>query len=107
MEAGFHMRSWNESQTNTSHQQATDSQGRMTKYVYDNPVSGRAVVVLNCNHQFDQEFSNGEAEVRASLDFHDVPGSDRPVMKLSVVVMLRKDQEEPETDPAGQAEAES
>ena len=100
------MRSWNEGQANTSHQEAADCQGRMTKYVYDNPASGRAVVVVNCNHQFDQEFTNGEAEVRASLDFHEVAGSDKPVMKLSVVVMLRKDQEEPEDDSPGQAEAE-
>ncbi|HUW33475.1 MAG TPA: hypothetical protein VM223_17840 [Planctomycetota bacterium] len=85
------MTRWHDGETKTSHEQATDSQGRITKYVYDNPVSGRAVMVLNCNHQFDQEFTNGEAEVRASLDFHEVPGNPTPVMKLSVVVMLRKD----------------
>jgi hypothetical protein len=86
------MRSWFDGKLHTSHQQAADSLGRTTKYVYDNPASGRAVLVVNCNHQFAQEFTNGEAEVKASLDFHDVPGEDQPVMKLSVVVVLRKDQ---------------
>ena len=88
------IRRWSDGQTNTSHEQAVDRLGRMTKYVYDNPGSGRAVVVLNCNHEFCQEFTNGEAEVRASLDFHEVPGNPKPVMKLSVVVTLKKEQTE-------------
>jgi len=43
---------------------------------------------------------NGEAEVKASLDFRKAPDNDRPVMKLSVVVMLRKDQPEAVRPPA-------
>ena len=86
------MRTWHDGQVSTSHQLAADSLGRTTKYVYDNPESHRAIVVLNCSHQFDQHFANGEAEVKASLDFQRVPGSDKPVMKLSVVVMIRKDE---------------
>ena len=89
------MTSSDEGQIRTIHEQAADTLGRITKYVYDNPGSGRAVVVINCSHQFDQEFTNGEAEVRASLDFHEVPGSPHPMMKLSVVVMLRKDVDPP------------
>jgi len=73
-----------------SHEVGVDSLGRMTKYVYDNPETGRAVAVVNCSHQFDQELASAEAEVKASLDFCPIPGSDRRVMKLSVVVMLRK-----------------
>ena len=80
-----------EGEASTSHEQVSDALGRITKYVYESPASGRAVMVLNCNHQFAQEFGEGEAEVRATLDFHEVPGSSEPVMKLSVVVMLRKD----------------
>ena len=96
------MRRWNDGETSTSHEQAADSLGRTTKYVYDNPGSGRAVMVINCNHTFDQEFTNGEAEVRASLNFHDVPGRAQPVMKLSVVVMLRKDTSSSSDDTAAQ-----
>ena len=96
------MRTWNNGQAATSHEQAADRLGRMTKYVYDNPGSGRAVMVLNCNHQFAQEFANGEAEVKASLDFQEEPGNepgkDRPMMKLSVVVVLRK----ADAKPAGE-----
>jgi len=83
-----------------SHDMVVDSLGRMSKYVYDNPETGRAVAVLNCSHQFVQEFVNGEAEVKASLDFRKAPDNDRPVMKLSVVVMLRKDQPEVVRPPA-------
>jgi len=86
------MRRWHDGQISTSHDLAADSLGRTTKYVYDNPQSRRAIVVLNCSHQFDQPFANGEAEVKASLNFENAPGSENAVMKLSVVVMIRKDE---------------
>ena len=84
------MRKCHGGQASTSHDLATDALGRTTKYVYDNPDTGRAVVVLNCSHQLDQEFADGDAEVRASLDFEPAGEGQNPVMKLSIVVMMRK-----------------
>ncbi len=86
------MRKWHDGRASTSHDLAVDSLGRMTKYVYDNPESGRAVVVLNCSHKLDQQFSDGEAHVKASIDFQRAPGGGDPIMRLSVVVMLRKEE---------------
>jgi hypothetical protein len=98
------MRRWHSREIVSSHEVAADTLGRMTKYVYDNPGSGRAVAVVNCTHQFDQEFVNGEAEVKASLDFQYVPGHDNPVMKLSVVVMLRRDPENDRSEDCDQTQ---
>ena len=88
------MRKWHDGQASTSHDLATDALGRTTKYVYDNPDTGRAVVVLNCSHHLDQEFADGDAEVRATLDFEPVGEGQNPIMKLSVVVMMRKNASE-------------
>ena len=92
------MRKWHDGNIVTSHDLAVDSLGRTTKYVYDNPGSHRAVVVVNCSHQFDQVFSTGQAEVKTSLEFEHVPGGDNPIMRLSVVVLMRKGQ--PNTEVA-------
>ncbi|NQT21298.1 MAG: hypothetical protein HQ592_16445 [Planctomycetes bacterium] len=84
------MRKWHNTQANTSHDVTTDDLGRTTKYVYENPETGNAVMVLNCSQQLDKEFAQCDTEVRASVNLEQPADEENPVMKLSIVVMIRK-----------------
>jgi len=88
----------------SNHEQIADQLGRITKYVYDNPESGRAVLVLNCSHEFVQAFTDGQAEVKATIDFVQNPECENPTMMLSVVVLLRSEQEPLPSDTGGEIE---
>jgi len=88
----------------SSHQQVADVLGRITKYVYDNPESGRAVLVLNCSHEFVQAFTDGQAEVKATIDFVQKPECENPTMRLSVVVLFRSEQEPQPSDTGDEIE---